>query len=257
MARSLESYVSGLIAGLQPSKSDFRSFSKLLQGQFLLQIKLCKGPNCQNSISKLRKANLSLQCRKNGFGLDASDWENCALRTAPASLQNFWQIQTGRHSAFCVSWELLGPSWGPPTIGQKMARSLESYVSGLIAGLQPSKSDFRSFSNLLPSQMLLQIKLFRGPKLPKQHFKAQTNKIELKMSKKRLRARRVRLGKLCFENGSCLPAVFLGKFKQGGTVRFAFRGSFWGCPGVHTTIGQKMARSLESYVSGLVAGLHP
>ena len=73
---------------------------------------------------------------KNGFGLDASDWENCALRTAPASLQNFGQIQTGRHSAFCFSWELLGPSWGPPTIGQKMARSLESYVSGLIARSQ-------------------------------------------------------------------------------------------------------------------------
>ena len=146
---------------------------------------------------------------KNDFGLDASDWGNCALRTAPTSLQFFLQIQTGRHSAFCISWELLGPSWGPPTIGQKMVRSLESYVSGLIAGLQPSKSDFRSFSKLLPGQFLFQIKLFRGPKLPKQNFKAQKSKIELKMSKKRLRARRVRLGKLCFENGSCLPTIFL------------------------------------------------
>ena len=121
---------------------------------------------------------------KNGFGLDASGWENCALRTAPASLQNFWQIQTGRPSAFLPFVEAFwGPSWGPPTIGRKMARSLESYVSGLIAGLQPSKSDFRGFSKLLASQFLLQIKLFRGPKLPKQHFNAQKSNIELKMSK--------------------------------------------------------------------------
>ena len=106
-----------------------------------------------------------------------------------------------------------------------MARSLESYVSGLIAGLQPSKSDFRSFSNLLPSQMLLQIKLFRGPKLPKQHFKAQKNKIELKMSKKRLRARRVRLGKLCFENGSCLPAVFFANTNRAAQCVLPFVGA--------------------------------
>ena len=64
-----------------------------------------------------------------------------------------------------------------------MARSLGSYVSGLIAGSQPSKSDFRSLSKLLPSQFLLQIKLFRGPGLPKQRFKAQKGKIELNLSK--------------------------------------------------------------------------
>ena len=51
---------------------------------------------------------------KNGFGVDASDWENFALRTAPASLQNFKQFQTGRRSAFCLSWKPLGPSWGRP-----------------------------------------------------------------------------------------------------------------------------------------------
>ena len=50
---------------------------------------------------------------KNGFRLDASDSENFAFGTAPASLQNFKRSQTGRHSAFCFSWEPLGPSWGP------------------------------------------------------------------------------------------------------------------------------------------------
>ena len=29
---------------------------------------------------------------KNGFRLDASDWENFALRTAPASLQNLTSV---------------------------------------------------------------------------------------------------------------------------------------------------------------------
>ena len=122
---------------------------------------------------------------KNGFQLDASDWENCALRTAPASLQNFRQIQTGRHSAFLpfvgAPAAILGSP--PPTIGQKMARSLGSYVSGFVAGSQPSKSDFRNFSKLLAAPFLLQIKLFRGPGLPKQRFKAQKSRIELKMSK--------------------------------------------------------------------------
>ena len=126
---------------------------------------------------------------KNGFRLDASDREKIALRTAPASLQNFWQIQTGRQRAFCFSWELLGPSWGPPTIGRKMARSLMSYVSGLIAGSQPSKSDFRSFSKLLPGQFLLQIDLCGGPKLPKRHFKAQKSSTALQMSKNGLQLR--------------------------------------------------------------------
>ena len=114
MARSLESYVSGLIAGLQPSKSDFWSFSKLLPNQFLLQIKLFRGPRLPKWHFKAQKSKIELKMSKNGFQLDASDRENCALRTAPASLRNFWQIQTGRHSAFCLSWELLGPSWAPP-----------------------------------------------------------------------------------------------------------------------------------------------
>ena len=183
MARSLMSYVSGLIAGSQPAKSDFRSFSKPLPNQFLLQIKLFRGPKLPKQHFKAQKSKIELKMSKNGFRLDASDRENFALRTAPASLQNFKRSQTGRHGAFCLTWELLGPSWGPPTIGQKMARSLMSYVSGLIAGSQPAKSDFRSFSKPLPNQFLLQIKLFRGPKLPKQHFKAQKSKIELKMSK--------------------------------------------------------------------------
>ena len=114
MARSLESYVSGLIAGLQPSKSDFRSFSTLLTGQFLLQIKVFRGPKLPKHHFKAQKSKIQLKMSKNGFRLDASDWENCALRTAPASQQNFWQIQTGRYSAFCLSWKLLGPSWGFP-----------------------------------------------------------------------------------------------------------------------------------------------
>ena len=114
MARSLESYVSGLIAGSQPSKFDFWSVSKLLPGQFLLQIKLFRGPKLSKQHFKTQKSKIELKMSKKGFRLDASDRENCALRTAPASLQNFWQIQTGRHSAFCFSWELLGPSWGPP-----------------------------------------------------------------------------------------------------------------------------------------------
>ena len=64
---------------------------------------------------------------KNGFGLDASDRENCALRMAPASLQNFWQTGRAQRSAF------RGRFWGrpgiPPTIGRKLARSPMSYVS--------------------------------------------------------------------------------------------------------------------------------
>jgi hypothetical protein len=167
MARSLGSYVSGLTAGSQPSKSDFRSFSKLLAVQFLLQIKRFRGPGLPKQRFKAQKSKIKLKLSKNGFELDTSDWENCALRTAPASLQNFWQIQTGRHSAFLP---FVGAFWGrpgvPPTIGQKMARSLGSYVGGLIAGSQPSKSDFRSLSTLLPGHFLLQIKLFRSPGLP-------------------------------------------------------------------------------------------
>ena len=151
---------------------------------FLLQIKLFRGPGLPKQHFKAQTGKIELKLSKNGFGLDASDWENCALRTAPASLQNFRQIQTGRHSAFLPFVEAV---WGrpglPPTIGQKMARSLGSYVSGLIAGSQPSKSDFRSCSKLLAAQFLLQIKLFRGPGLPKQRFKAQKSRIELKMSK--------------------------------------------------------------------------
>ena len=136
--------VSGLIAGLQPSKSDFRNFSKLLPSQFLLQIKLFRGPRLPKLHFKVQKSKIELKMSKNGFGHDASDWENCALRTAPASLQNFWQIQTGRYSAFCLFVGASGAVQGSflPTIGQKMARSLESYVSGLIAGSQPSKIRF-------------------------------------------------------------------------------------------------------------------
>ena len=104
---------------------------------------------------------------KNGFQLDASDWESCALRTVPASLQNFWQSQTGRHSTFLP---FVGAVWGrpgvPPTISQKMARSLGSYVSGLIAGSQPSKSDLRGFSKLLSAEFLLQIRPGFGPEGP-------------------------------------------------------------------------------------------
>ena len=138
MARSLECYVSGLIAELQPSKSEFWNFSKLLPGQFLLQIKLFRGPKLPKQHFKAQKSNIELKMSKNDFGLDASDWERIALRTAPASLQNFWQIPTGRHSAFLPFVGASGSRPGvPPTIGQKMARSLESNVSGLIAGLQP------------------------------------------------------------------------------------------------------------------------
>ena len=197
---------------------------------------------------------MELKVSKNGFGLDASDRENCALRTAPASLRNFWQIQTGRHSAFCLSWELLGPSWGPPpTIGQKMARSLESYVSGLIAGLQPSKSDFRSFSKLLPGQFLLQIKLFRGPRLPKWHFKAQKSKIELKMSKNGFQ-----LDASDRENCALRTApASLRYFWQIQTGRHSEFCLSWELLGPSWGPGQKMARSLESYVSCLIAGLQP
>ena len=101
MARSLECYVSGLIAGLQPSKSDFRSFSKLLPGQFLLQIKLFRGPKLPKQHFKAQKSKIELRMSKNGFRLDASDREKIALRTAPASLQNLRRFQTGRHSDFC------------------------------------------------------------------------------------------------------------------------------------------------------------
>ena len=37
---------------------------------------------------------------KNGFRLDASDWENLALRTAPAALQTLGVARSGQHSAF-------------------------------------------------------------------------------------------------------------------------------------------------------------
>ena len=152
MGRSPMSYVSGLIAGSQPSKLDLWSVSKLLPNQFLLQIKLFRGPKLPKQHFKAQKSKIELKMSKNGFRLDASDWENCALGTAPASpLQIFTRSQTGRHSAFCFSWELLGRPGVPRTIGQKMARSLESYVSGLIARLQLSKFDFWSFAKLLLS----------------------------------------------------------------------------------------------------------
>ena len=114
MARSLMSYVSGLIAGSQPAKSDFRSFSKPLPNQFLLQIKLFRGPKLPKQHFKAQKSKIEFKMSKNGFRLDASDRENFALRTAPASLQNFRRSQTGRHGAFCLTWELLWPSWAPP-----------------------------------------------------------------------------------------------------------------------------------------------
>ena len=146
-ARSLGSYVSGLIAGSQPSNSDFRSFSKLLAAQFLLQIKLFRGPGLPKQRFKAQKSRIELKMSKSGFGLDASDWENCALRTAPASLQNFRQTQTGRHSAFLpfvgAPAAILGSP--PPRSARKWLVLLGSYVSGLIAGSQPSKSDFRNF----------------------------------------------------------------------------------------------------------------
>ena len=109
------SYVSGLIAGSQPSKSDSRSFSKPLPNQFLLQIKLFRGPKLPKQHFKAQKNKIDLKMSKNGFRLDASDRENCALRTAPASLQNFWPIQTGRHSAFCLSWEAFAKSISAPS----------------------------------------------------------------------------------------------------------------------------------------------
>ena len=89
-------------------------------------------------------------------------------RKAPASLQNFWQIQTGRRSAFCFSWKpsgaVLGPSHDRPENG-----SFSNVLCGLIAGSQPSKFDFRSFSKLLPNQFLLQIEL-SGSTLWSQHL---------------------------------------------------------------------------------------
>ena len=82
-------------------------------------------PGCQNSVSKLRKAELSLKCRKTASGSTRPDWENCALRTVPASLQNFWQIQTGRHSAFLP---FVGAFWGrpgvPPPVGFRRQTAL-------------------------------------------------------------------------------------------------------------------------------------
>ena len=71
------------------------------------------GPKLPKQHFKAQKSKIELKMSKNDFGLDASDWERVALRMAPASLQNFGRSQTGRHSAFCLSWEPLGPSWGP------------------------------------------------------------------------------------------------------------------------------------------------
>jgi len=71
---------------------------------------------------------------KNDFGLDASDWENYALRTAPASLQ-FFLVNTNRAAQRVLCFVgASGAVLGSPTIGQKMARSVMCYVSGLIAG---------------------------------------------------------------------------------------------------------------------------
>ena len=135
------SYVSGLIAGSQLSKSDFRSFSKLLPGPFLLQIKLFRGPKLPKQHFKAQKSKIELKMSKNGFGLDASDRENCALRMAPASLQNFWRSQTGRHSVLPFvggSGAVLGSP--PRSAGNWLVLQCPMSAS------QPSKSDFGGFS---------------------------------------------------------------------------------------------------------------
>ena len=49
---------------------------------------------------KLQRSKIELKMSKNGFQLDASDWENLALRLAPAALQNLGVSQSGRHSTF-------------------------------------------------------------------------------------------------------------------------------------------------------------
>ena len=114
MARSPMSYVSSSIAGSQPSKFDFWAFPSFCQLNFCSKLSSLEVPGCQNSFSRLRRAELSLKCPRTASSSKASDWENCAPRMAPASLQIFTRSQTGRHSAFCFSWELLKPSWGPP-----------------------------------------------------------------------------------------------------------------------------------------------
>ena len=50
--------------------------------------------------SELQKSKTKLKRSENGFRLDASDREKRALRTAPASLQNFRGSRSARHSAF-------------------------------------------------------------------------------------------------------------------------------------------------------------
>ena len=77
------------------------------------QIKLFRGLRLPKRYFKAQKGKIELKMSKNGFGLDASDRENCALRTVSASQQKFWQIQTGRHSAFLP---FVGAFWGRPGV---------------------------------------------------------------------------------------------------------------------------------------------
>ena len=65
-----------------------------------------KPPKCQNEA--LKRQNSPKKCEK-GIRLDASDWENLALRTAPAALQDLGVSRSGRHSAFKeLFWALSG-----------------------------------------------------------------------------------------------------------------------------------------------------
>ena len=70
----------------------------------------------------------------------------------------FGRYKQGGAARFAFRGSLLGPSWGP-SYDRPENGSFSNVLCGLIAGSQPSKFDFRSFSKLLPNQFLLQIEL--------------------------------------------------------------------------------------------------
>ena len=79
----------------------------------------------------------------------------------------FGRYKQGGAARFAFRGSLLGPSWGP-SHDRPENGSFSNVLCGLIAGSQPSKFDFRSFSKLLPNQFLLQIELSG------EHFEANT-----------------------------------------------------------------------------------
>ena len=67
---------------------------KISESSQKAQIKVFRGPRLPKQQFKAQKSEIELKMSKNGFRLDASEWENVALRTAPALIARWilWSL---------------------------------------------------------------------------------------------------------------------------------------------------------------------